>query len=444
MKKEINIFERLLVAAILFYGAVVFCLPVAPSEEFETLYPWWAKRLGVGNLVLHELLFIGWTAIYGRGLVTQCLSKQRMPMRRAAIWLIILALWCGFVSMFAPLQWVDLGRTFRLFLMAILMLAVVRWSRHLGNFPLVALISGFFVGTVINLFISYQHPIIVVGVMRLAGQNTPGVAMGIAIHLSAWLYYRSNKFHFRLYAILIALIFGFACAISFSRIGWFTAALGVVAWAYILWNTLNLRIQPKRIRIANILLPTFFVITFLSMSFTQLGQEGYRWIGLLFEQKSERQSDSNDQRWAYVIGTAEILSAYPFGVGYSGFYDAMVATAEYSRGSAAVEDDPLSANPHASILWYATAGGFPGLILFFIVVVIIIDNLHSGIKRSMGKPGSVLFILILLPYLVIGSTVSYLLNSLILLVPAGMVAGWGWALSLEPNSISMRRRIEKH
>lgn len=433
--KKANTFQSLLIAAILFYGALVFCLPVAPSVELEALYPWWAKPLGIGNIVLHELLFIFWVAIFGRGLVSQCLSKQRMPLRRAAICLIILALWCGLVSLLAPLALLDLGRTFRLLLMAVLMLAVERWSRQFGNYPLVAYISGFLVGTCINLYFSFKHPIIVVGVMRLAGQNTPGVAMGIAIHLCAWLYFRSDKFYLRCYAVASALIFAFGSAISFSRIGWFAGLLGVVAWAYILYNNLCLYppLQARRIGFASTFLPAFLVIILLSLPFTQFGQESSLWVQSLIEQKSDRQTDSNDQRWSYVVGTAEILSAHPFGVGYSGFYDAMFNTNEYRKSSSAVEDDPLSANPHASILWYATAGGYPGLILFTIVVVFILNDLRSGIKRCFGNSGTVMFFLILLPYLVIGSTVTYLLNSSILLVPAGMFAGWSSTLFSEQN-----------
>jgi hypothetical protein len=39
----------------------------------------------------------------------------------------------------------------------------------------------------------------------------------------------------------------------------------------------------------------------------------------------------------------------------------------------------------------------------------------------------VLFLLVAFPFLVIGLTVPYLFNSIILIAPAAIAAGWGWS-----------------
>ena len=137
--------ERALVAIVLFYGAAHFCLPVPVFED--VVYPWWATKIRIGGkVILHELFFLVWIALYGSRFVLRALLNVGIPTRQAAHWLIALALWCGVISLVAPLPWQDLGRTFRLFLIAALLLAVVRWTRQMGNFPLGMLIRVYEMG----------------------------------------------------------------------------------------------------------------------------------------------------------------------------------------------------------------------------------------------------------------------------------------------------------
>jgi hypothetical protein len=424
---KIGVLERLLAALILFYGAVVFCLPVPSSEELATLYPWWGRRIESGNVLLQEMLFLGWIVLYGGRFVPRALLNAGTPTRQATLWLIALALWCGLVSLAAPLPWLDLGRTFRLLLNAALLFAVVRWTRQMANFPLAMLILGFLVGTIVNLVLSFQYPLIVDGLMRLSGQNTPGVAMGVAIHLSAWLFFHTSRRTLQVFTVFAALVFAFGCAISYSRIGWFAGGLGFIAWVYILIaarpREQSERRRLKKLRIA--LLP-LLAFALLSLLISPLGQESLEWIQALTLQKFSGEEESNAARWAYVTGTAEILSQHPFGVGYSGFFDAMTATDTYRSGKAAEEESLVDANPHATFLWYTTAGGIPGGLMALGVFVMLLNSMRFGLVWSMGRPGFVLFALVALPFLVIGLTVPYLFNSMILIVPTAIAAGWGW------------------
>ena len=429
---KISILERFLVAFSLFYSAVIFCLPVAYSEEVATLYPWWGKRITIGNVQLHELIFLVWLAFFGGRFVLRALFNGGIPTRQSAVWLIALALWCGLVSLAAPLPLLDLGRTLRLLLNAALLFAIVRWTRQTGEFPLGILILGFLVGTIINLVLSFQYPLIVVDTMRLSGQNTPGVAMGIAIHLCAWLFFRTSHNKLQALTVFAALVFLFGCAISYSRIGWFAGVLGLMAWVYILTvarpQESPEQLRLKRVRLILVPLLTVALAFFLT---SPLGQEGVSWIQTLAAQKLERQGDSNTERLAYVIGTAEILSRHPFGVGYTGFFDEMTATDIYRSGTAAVEDSLADANPHAAFLWYTTAGGIPGCLMALMLFVMLLNSMRVGLVCAVGRPGWVLFVLMALPFMVIGLTVSYLFNSIILIAPAAIAAGWGWSRRME-------------
>ena len=429
---KISIPERLLAAFILFYGAVIFCLPVPPSEEIATLYPWWGKRIAIGNVQLHELVFLGWFALFGGRFVLRALFNGGIPTRQAAVWLIALALWCGLISLAAPLPWLDLGRTFRLLLNAVLLFAIVRWTRQTGNFPLGMLILGFFIGTIINLVLSFQYPLIVNGVMRLSGQNTPGVAMGIGIHLSSWLFFRTSNHKLRAFAVFTTLLFAFGCAISFSRIGWFAGGLGLIAWVYILaLGQPRDRSARRLLKKGRLVLVPFLVFALVSLLTSPLGQEGLQWIQALTKQKISNQGDSNTQRWSYVIGTAEILSRYPLGVGYTGFFAAITATDIYRSGMASEEDSLADANPHAAFLWYTTAGGIPGGLMALLVFVMLLNSMRFGLVSSMGRSGLILFVLVAAPFLMIGLTVTYLFNSILLIAPAAITAGWGWSRRLE-------------
>jgi hypothetical protein len=429
-RAKVNLAARFLTGLILCYSAVIFCLPVPSSEETAALYPWFGKRITIGNVQLHELLFIGWLILYGKRFILRTLFQG--PERRVAVCLIVLALWCGLISLMSPLPWLDFGRTLRLLLNAVLLLAVVRWTRQSGNFPLGMLILGFFSGTIINLVLSFQYPAIVNGTMRLSGQNTPGVAMGVAIHLTAWLFFRTSHRKLQAFALFTTFAFTFGCAISFSRIGWFAGGLGLIAWLYVLVLARpRERSAWRRLRIVRLVVVPLLVIVLGALLVSPLGQQWLQWIQSLAQQKIVNQGESNTQRWAYAIGTAEILARYPLGVGYTGFYNAMTATDIYASGSASEEDSPSEANPHAAFLWYTTAGGIPGGLVALLVFFMLLNSMRFGMISAMGQPGFVLFALVALPFLVIGLTVTYLFNSIILIVPVAIAAGWGWTRRLE-------------
>lgn len=441
MSKKINsspkstLFEWTLLSIVLFYGAVVFCLPVPPSEEI--IFPWWANRIGFGNIVFHEMIFCVWISVYGSHFVFRRLLNGGFPMRQAAICLICLAAWCGLVSLFSPLPLQDFARSLRLLLFAVMLIAVIRWVRQTREWPLLILCMGFLTGTVINLVMSFENPFIVNETMRLLGQNTPGVGMAIAIHLAAWLYFVSSNRVFQFIAITTALVCAFGCGISFSRIGWLSGIMGLTAWLYVLFIARPLHFAD-RIRVRHtrrIWVPVIGLAAVVAFSSSTV-QENIEWVQSLVQQKEWTGGESNQSRMSYFFGVAEIVALNPLGVGYSGFYDAMRATAVYNAGEAA-EESSLDANPHSGFLYYASAGGVIGGGLSLALFLLLLRNMRIGLVSSIGSPGKILFNLIALPYLLIGLTVPYIFNSIILIVPAAIAAGWGWS-HRSPSSVQLR------
>ena len=439
--------QRILIACILFYSGLVFCLPVSPSEELASTltYPWWATRIGFGNVLLNEVLFIFWLVLFGgRFVLRALLNNIGIPTRQIAICLIVLALWCGLISIMSLnvsslVQ--DVGRTFRLIILGLMVIAVVEWTVKMGNFTLFILLIGIFTGTVINLIISFQNPFMLWGSMRLHGQNTPGVWMGLAIHLTAWLFYSSTNGKVRVLLVVMVLVFSFGVGLSFSRIGWIVTTAGYVAWIYILFfakaSGAFKRNHMRRMRRS--LVPMILIITVIGISSPNV-QNQLGMVVSLIEQKTWANSDSNTERSSYYIGTAEILAKHPFGVGYLGFYDAMVATDIYKSGKAAHEESPREANPHSTFLWYAVTGGIFGGVLAIVLFLLFLRIMKIGLFSAFGQTGSVFFYLIAGSMFIIGVTVPYLFNSTILILPTAIAVGLGLSERFKHQHHHLRSR----
>lgn len=418
----LSILEHALASLVLFLGAAVFCLPVQVLEDVAL--PWWATRIGLGNVLLHELFFVIWFLLYGAKYLSQALLSKGHPTRNCGLALIGLAIWCGMISLGSPQPWLDLGRTARLLMQAAMLLAVVKWTVASDILPLAVVLLGSFVGTIINLVVSFNNPFIVNDVMRLHGQNTPGVIMGIAIHLAAWLFLRTNVGGVQAACVAASVVFATGCSFSYSRIGWFCGALGALSWIYAF-----LFAHPGHSRrgLNSRILWAPLVVTIAAGTLTSTAvREQLESVQALFQQKASGANDGDFVRATYVTGVAEIIMAHPFGVGYSGFFEAMIATDVY-RAGAAIEEESPEANPHATFLWYASAGGVPGGLLSIAVFGLLMNIMRVGLRSALGSPGLVLFSLAAPSFLLIGLTVPYLLNSNILIVPAALAAGWGWS-----------------
>ena len=186
-----------------------------------------------------------------------------------------------------------------------------------------------------------------------------------------------------------------------------------------------------------LLVSIFLIISVIGISSPNV-QNQLGMVGTLIEQKLWFSGDSNTERSSYYIGTAEILAKHPFGVGYLGFYDAMVATDIYKSGKAAHEVSPTEANPHSTFLWYSVTGGVIGGVLVIVLFLLFLRVMKIGLFRVFGKTGSVFFYLIAGSMFIIGSTVPYLFNSTIFILPTAIAAGWGLSKRFERSASSFK------
>jgi hypothetical protein len=471
-------FETFLIAAAMFFAAVYFCMPVASSPEVGLLYPWWAVKITFNNAQLYEAFFILWCIFFGRRLLREKIWVTQPSIKVATFVLVALALWCGLISMMAaPLPWLDAGRTFRLMLNAAMMCAVFEWSRKNSDMVLVALLAGFFVGTLINLFVSFEYPVVICGVMRMAGQNTPGVAMAFAVHIGAWLFAYTRSSPLKVFAMLTLPLFVFGSVFSASKTAWLIAAFGLVIWTYIFFTA---KVQNQRlakilqVARAGLLASVIIIPAYTTLSFNQPpsasleNTESSQYENICDEitalasgaafakQSSHRDSGfsstplhasptfadtlfsqlvgmlmvkyngfevSGSIRVAYVIETLQIIAKHPLGVGYSGFYEHALQTSIYKSGKAAPEVSAVEANPHSSFLWYTTAGGIPGGAMAIALFILLLRIMQQSLVRTLGKSGYLFFAMAALSFLVIGLIVPYIFNSIIMTMPAAYLAG---------------------
>nr|MBI1232824.1 hypothetical protein [Cytophagales bacterium] len=483
--------EYFLICTTLFFAAMYFCLPVPYSEELALLYPWWAERITFGNIQLYEVFSLLWILLFGHKLVKRDFWIKHALIKGSVVALVLLAIWCGLVSVVtSPLPELDVGRTFRLLHNAALLCAVFYLSRKNHQLLLTCLVSGFLTGTIINLFISYQYPHVICGVLLMAGQNTPGVAMAIAIHMCAWLFSASQSPRAKTFSVFILPIFVFGAVFSASKLAWIIVCLGLIVWAYIFYKAdVNRKSIARILKLVKLGLGLFLITFTIYIAFssfkimTALEENTETQLLIALEANTEIQSTtgcpdytsskstnpltkatsvenapptiqslnslltslhkanehairilirkihglnvSNSIRLAYFSGTFEIITKYPFGVGYSGFYEAMISTDIYKSGKAAQEVSMYEANPHSSFLWYATAGGIIGGLLTIISFYLLLKNIKFGLVSALGISGYVFFLTAALSFLAIGLIVPYIFNSIIFIVPTAIAAGWG-------------------
>lgn len=411
-----------LAVAVIFVAGWYLCLPEA--DYFDV--PWWAvKHKLAGKLLVHEAVFAVYLLLGGLRAVWRGAIPARYATMSSAWGLIALAVWCGVASLLAPYPFHDVGRSARLVFMAILLLAVSHWAARNPLLVLRAFLLGLTSASLGNLILTFQNPIILAAgaLPRLLGQNSPGPPMGIAVCLAAWLILVSRRRSDTVLAMIAAVICGAGAMISYSKTGMLAAAMGLLSIAVV-----SGRVAPaKRGRV---LLVALLLLVFGSANYFR-GEAGQRmWTGFseMIEEKvasaKPGESISVNQRWGYFVGVGEILGRYPLGVGYSGFRDAMMATDVHRAGQAADESvsEADESNPHSLFLYYASAGGFVGGALTVAIFGLMCRALFLGLGLY-GTGGTLLAAFGSLAYFVQATSVQYLFNMGVMLIPVAIAAG---------------------
>ena len=419
--------SRFILFAILFLGFSKMAMPVARNEEVASLYPWWAQAIRFGNLQIYEALFLAWLPYGAAKALLRASFLRNLPGGYPLCMLAGLAIWTALISLAGPQPLTDILRSARVLLNIIVFCSVILWGVQKPMEPLISAVLGITYGTVANLIMTFSHPMMIAETVRLSGQNTPGVAMGIGIHLTAWWYYKERHKLLILLCLLSLAAFIWGCGISFSRIGWFAGLFGLAAWVIVVAAKVK---KEKRYNLVLLNLKTTLILALLCASFLavpRVHEEGSHILALVnqkFTDHVEKGGDKN--RLAFALISAKVVARHPLGVGYSGYYEAHQDLESTIENTITIEENEHDLNPHSSFLWYLTAGGIIGGYLSIYSFLRFLTLLFRSYIRVAGRVGAWLAGAIAGPLLLIGCTVPYLYNSFIMLVPVALVSAWAW------------------
>jgi O-antigen ligase len=315
----------------------------------------------------------------------------------------------------------DVFRALKLFVLAAYFLLAVHWSRSRGTtFFLRTYLAGIATAGVINIYFSVLDPYeIVVGSLPvLRSQNGAGGLLALGISLGAWLMISRQTREDAYVAVASSLVGLCAVAISYSKTSMTIGLCGVIAWLFVLTSSVTTR-RSRRIAW------TSLAVLLIAGAFAAATERGSSRIVLLGRSVQNKFGylDLNNKyslgaRYMYIWGVWEVLGEHPlFGVGYSGFYDAITHTQLYRAGLMIDEDPEAGArgqsNPHNSFLFYAASNGFPGLMIVLALFMVSLREMWHCLARR-GLSGAGIWACLALAYFVYGVTLPTLFDTEVL------------------------------
>lgn len=412
--------SRVLPFLIIFFGGWNFALPVAGFEEIPV---WLTAFTPVPRVFLHELLLLAYLVTR---LAATSLRQFRPtgPARRIASLMLVLVVLgtCSNLVNRQPVR--ELGEAARLLLLTVYFAVLVRWSTWYGpRFVLRPLLMGLVAGGLVNVYYSFQIRIgELAGLPFLLGQNGPGGFLAMMVVLGAWFMRIASNGRDRLVALCSLAVALFTTTISFSKLAILMAMAGIVGWLGVV-SSLGLARKTRRV----VLVLSLLAAT-AAFSNRDLAADVLRTAGTFLRYKlaSGLVAEKDAGRVAYFYGVAEIVRSHPvFGVGYSGFYAAFLAT---RAGRANLTEESREAgergesNPHSAFLYYASANGLPGLVVTLALFVSMVAVLRRAL-RPLGLSGRLLWFTMSAAFLVNGLTLPTLFNTQIMYLPAAAACG---------------------
>jgi hypothetical protein len=284
-----------------------------------------------------------------------------------------------------------------------------------GLVILLAYLFGVLFGVFVNFWITFEFPKEYNGVIVLASQ-TAGLVTGLAVHMCLWLFMYTKSKGWMIFSVIFAIALLYASLISYSRIGWISCAMGFLAWSAVYINRCI-----KRRNLVGILTPLacIGILVLISDQFVvHISQ-----IADLILFKSENTGKlSNEIRMAFGWGVLELILTNPFGVSYSGFFDAFIQT-EAIRSFLDHEIESVGLNPHSSILVYASAGGFIGIVCILMFYYSWARQILIGLKGLDGSVGVFCALCFIISGIVTGLADPAILSQLYLIFPAAFISG---------------------
>lgn len=403
-----------------------YCLPVSESETS------WARSIQfIPGLFLDDACLLVGLVVALPSAIAQVAIGFRGPARDAALFLCGLAIYCALAGMFAPTPVRDGLESCRLVLGALLLLALAGSGQRTAQRALRWMLVGMTAATLVNLHFTFSSERPRIGVLpMLLGQNGPGTAMGIGVCLAAWLAMSSSTAASALFALAASAPAVFGAAISYSKIGMSGAVLGIASLIAAVIGR-----EPGTVRRPLRTASALIVVTMVVLAVTPTGTEALGSLGTFANTKlatvtpdavaaaSSDGESSVGARLGYVVGTLEIMVAHPIGVGYSGFSAAIQETRAYQSGQVPLEmggqDAVSTSNPHATPLYYASAGGWIGLCLCVAALLALMRCIVKGVG-SFGAAGRFVALASCLAYMITFISEPTLLRSKLLIAPAGI------------------------
>jgi len=417
ISKHVNL-DRIWAFAVIFINGWTFALPITD----EPMPIWLTPVQFIHGIFIHEILIMIYLVYL---LITRGLYQPIQTSHARDIFFIIAGIGClGILSTgvnIRPLK--EVAGACRYFLLAAYFLLSIYWAkRHGPTFVLRTFLIGIACSGAINLYLSFNVRWSELGGLPfLLGQNGPGGPLGLSVILSAWLMLERKTSLDATIALASCFIGLFAASISYSKLSMLMAGSGLIAWVGVLLLTLAKR---RSRRLSAVL---FAILLAVAIVYKGEVSQYVQGVNAFIDHKfsgSITEDRSVETRSQYFIITAEIMSSNPlFGVGSGGFYDGVMAT-ESSKSSRSYEEDPEKgekggSNPHNSFLYYASANGFPGLLLVGLLFMMTLQAFWRYLSGR-GVAGSVLWGCLAVGYLIFGMTLPTLFNTSILYLPTAV------------------------
>ena len=389
----------------------------------EEAMPIWLTPVQlIHGIFIHELLLLTYL-----GFLVATQGGLRFIRQQEAFSIAFLIVFLGFWGILSnsiniqPL--LKMGESCRFFLLSAYFMCAMVWAKRFEpTFVLRTLLLGIASSGAINIYYAFRISTMELGGLPfLLGQNGPGGPLGILVVLSAWLMLERKTSLDAAIALASCVIGVFGASISYSKLSMLMVGFGLIAWGFVLCLTL---VEHRSRRLAAIMLAILFVIAFANQErITQYIQGVGTFIDYKFAGTIEENS-SVITRSQYFIMTAEIMLRHPLlGVGYGGFYDAVIATEGYKSDRSLTEDPEAAqsnaSNPHSSFLYYASANGLVGLLLTIFLFMMALRAFWRTLSHR-GISGRVLWICLAAAYFIFGMTLPTLFNTSILYVPAAV------------------------
>ena len=400
---------------------------------------WWTEALEVFHGVfVNDVMTFLWMAVAvalaAAGMLRPILTAEAKRYSALIAFLGVVGLISTITNSFRYSAWIDLGEVARLFVSAFYFLLMFHWAAKYGpGYVMAWFLGGIGFGGLINIYFSITAPTNTVGILPfLYNRNGAGgiLALSIALAAWAWLVSGDDATIGRLASGFAAMVGVVAVALSFSKTSMVIGSLGVVAWMF------ALRLSPwavLRSRAGKVLV----LAAVVGMLMMPAGRISSVWTSIkesvaskFTDVLSPEVNASVRDRLGYYAAVWEIVSTDPinavFGVGFSGFYPAVIQTQAFAQGF--VDEEPGAgklANPHNSYLYYIAELGLTGFGVIAALYWLFVRAVFRSVRDTTPLARAV-SVGVALAYLLYASALPSLFKTEVLYLPAAVAMAAVW------------------